>query len=257
MEQVDDTQEPGQGEQTDAAVEANGYTFAVTGATVDDNGLGSATFTLSNPDGLAGTIDESGGFVATDGSASIDAVRLRVGSDELDGRPNLRFTVDEAASTETELTGTVHFDTRAQADVADGLFCGIYWHEGTDAPESSANVSQPLAVEAAHAHDYVDDAAVARVSPVGVVLATGVNTDEGQFIDSLVTLRMADGSEVVVYGAEGAVSATQSMRQDGSSSYTFGSPVNPDEVKGVTVQGTLLGAGGSEEPMTYNLTPGA
>lgn len=239
------------------AVQAEGYSLSVGDVRVDDSGLGAASFVLSNPDGLGGTLDETGGFVADAGQAAIDAVQLRVGNDQLEGRPNMRFVVDEGASTDTELYGTAYFDTRGTADPADGVFCQLVWHAGAEAPESQGQTSQPLETKAVDTRAFADGSgATAELSELGVTLSAGIGTDDGQFIDGRVTLQLSDGSEVVAYGAEGAVSATQSMRSDGSSSYTFASEVDPGDVMSVTLEGTAFTVDG-EEARTLVLTPTA
>lgn len=245
--------QPADEQQGGLVAEGNGYTLAVDDVRVDENGCGSASFTLSNPDGV-GALEGDGTDVVIDGTAGLDAIQMRLGADV---QPNVRLSYDAGASSDTELVGTVHFDTRSLASLDEGLSWQLVWHEGegTTAQAQEASTEPAADVPVTPARALADDAgATGSLSPLGIVLNAGVDPEEGQFVDSRVTLRMTDGSEVVVFGADGATSATQSAREDGSTSYAFDADVPVDDVESVTLEGTRLTVGG-EQAETHTLTP--
>ena len=238
--------------------EGNGYTIEVFDLEVDEGGCGRASFSLTNPNGLLGTLGTAGEFVPEDGAASgLDAVQLRVGAD---GAANARYAIDETATTDTALGGTVCFDARGPEALTDGLSWVLTWHEGEGEDyagfEGSADAIVPESV--AGSTSLSDEAgATGSLSALGIVINAGVNPEEGQFVDERVSLQMTDGSEIVVYGTEDAASATQSARADGSSSYAFAEKIDPASVASVTLEGTRLGADGAEQAETHVLEPSA
>lgn len=253
------TEEPGatQGasDETSQAISATaeGYTLAIDGFAIDENGCGFATFTLSNPDGLNGYVGETGEFVS-EGTPALDAIQMRAGED---AKPNAFYAMDNASPAATEARGRVCFDTRGEG----GVPCDLTWvmisHEGEgDSLKTSEASTEGTGsfYDATPTRSFSSaDGATASLSPLGIVLDTGVNTDEGQFIDNFVTLQREDGAEIVVYGSDGAISATQGMRSDGSSSYAFQENTSIDDVVSVTLEGTQFGID-SEQDVTYVLT---
>ena len=253
----------GQGDADDAPAtassfiaEGNGYTIEVFDLTIDENGCGMASFSLTNPDGLLGTLGASGEFVPEDGASSgLDAVQLRVGAE---GAANARYAIDETATTDTALGGTVCFDARGPEALSDGLSWVLTWHEGEGDDyagfEGTADAFIPESVASSTALSD-ETGATGSLSALGVVINAGVNPEEGQFVDGRVSLQLTGGSEVVVYGDEGATSATQSARADGSSSYAFAEKIDPAAVASVTLEGTRLGADGAEQAETHVFKP--
>lgn len=230
------------------------YSFVVDGFSMDENGCGYAEFTLSNPNGIGGTINESGEFVS-EGASGIDALQMLVGDDD---KPSALYVMDEDSADATEAHGRICFDTRGIGGVPCDLSWVVIAHEGegdslSGNEEATGSTGVDYALTPVQAYSS-DDGASASLSPLGIVLSTGVDTDKGQFIDERVTLQLEDGSEVVVLGGGDAVSATQGMRPDGSSSYAFLSNLSVEDVVSVTLEGTLFGID-SEQSVTYVLTP--
>ena len=247
----------GASDETSQAISATtgGYTLAIDGFAIDENGCGFATFTLSNPDGLNGYVGETGEFVS-EGTPALDAIQMRAGED---AKPNAYYAMDATSPAATEAKGRVCFDTRGEG----GVPCDLAWvmisHEGEgDSLKTSETSTEGTgsSYDATPTHSFSSaDGATASLSPLGIVLDTGVNTNEGQFIDKSVTLQREDGVEIVVYGSDGAISATQGMRSDGSSSYAFLENTSIDDVVSVTLEGTQFGID-SEQDVTYVLTAG-
>ena len=227
---MDPEQDEPEDDQKGLSATVGDYSFVVDGFSMDENGCGYTEFTLSNPNGIGGAINESGEFVS-EGGSGIDALQMLVGDDD---KPSALYVMDEDSADATEAHGRICFDTRGIGGVPCDLSWVVIAHEG-EGDSLSGN-------EEATGSTGVD------------LLSTGVDTDKGQFIDERVTLQLEDGSEVVVLGGGDAVSATQGMRPDGSSSYAFLSNMSVEDVVSVTLEGTLFGID-SEQSVTYVLTP--
>ena len=90
----------GASDETSQAISATtgGYTLAIDGFAIDENGCGFATFTLSNPDGLNGYVGETGEFVS-EGTPALDAIQMRAGED---AKPNAYYAMDATSPAATE-----------------------------------------------------------------------------------------------------------------------------------------------------------
>lgn len=257
QELVDPTDVAAATEEVRTAVGIDGYTLTIDTLTVDEAGFGRAIYELSGPN--AGALRGDDGLLSFgSGDVGVDDLQMRTASD---GRPNLVCAYDAGASTDDSVKGTIYFDARSADEVAGGLSWQLLFHDG-DTPEGSGQVSTGLVTptKVLGARHFTDgDAATATLGPLGLALSTNVDTQTGQFVDDLVTLRFRDGTEEVVFDASDPAAGTsllQSARPDGSTSYALPEDVDVSAVESITLEGRQLSTAG-EQAVSYTFTSAA
>lgn len=255
-ELVDPTDVSAATEEVGTAVGADGYTLTIDTLVVDEGGFGRAAYTLRGP---VAALRGDDGRLALGTDAGLDDLQMRTATD---GRPNLVCTYDADASTDDALTGTIYFDARSTEEVVGGLSWQLLWHDENATGGGSGTASTELVVpsKVLGARHFTDgDAATATLGPLGLALSTSVDTESGQFVDDLVTLHLADGTDMVVFDASdpsAGSSLMQSARTDGSTSYALPEGVDVLSVSSITLEGRQLSTSG-EEAVSYTFTPAA
>lgn len=192
------------------AVEGNGYTLDLGDIAIDENGCGSATFTLSNPNGveLYGPAAETGELVVSgaQGSQVLDSIQMSAGENDY---ADTREVIETGTSTDTEVRGTMYFAFSGGTEhLNEGITWTLWWHEpGTDAGEDQQNRSStgqafyPSKRVAARTLQ-IADGHEASVSPFSVrVSASMAEADR----ISRVSLTLADGTERIIKDDESGI----------------------------------------------------
>lgn len=224
-------------EDVNLSVEGNGFTLTLGQMIVDENGCGSVTFKLTNPDGIAGVLEYggNGAFVPTSdkgGPGTLDLVTMQVPDPAYwDSEWSLygnsiseRSYYDVDSVTDTSLNGTMYFNLippRTEASQGavgpwapgeaiamlrhSGVRWRLCWHDGdeqgnTVEHEALSDVFKPSSFVSARTFTAGDQATVS-VSPFSMVVTLGDGPTGGSrdewLVDRLV-LTMADGSTEVV-----------------------------------------------------------
>ena len=117
------------------AVEARGYTLLVESVLVDDLGCGAATFTLSNPDGIK--INPAYGVpgdAVFDDTSDLRLLRTTFGDDT---SASDYVVYDAAASTDTEMRGTIYFNSwQDEGSIASGVKWILAFNDGEAATDT-------------------------------------------------------------------------------------------------------------------------
>ncbi len=185
------------------SVSANGYTLTVDEVVVDENGIGVATYTLSNPDGV-GEVDGYYGHFGFMPDAPIRGVHIEgatqrgIGNGMTGGISfDQRSVKDELLSTEAELHAVQYFcppfgerdenGYRWQLSVWDEESGRLAGPTITYAPEAAI----PASVFAAETGETVS------MSPLGMVASESIETMDPGFYRRCV-VAFSDGTEYVV-----------------------------------------------------------
>lgn len=185
------------------SVSANGYTLTVDEVVVDENGIGVATYTLSNPDGV-GEVDGYYGHFGFMPDAPIRGVHIEgatqrgIGNGMTGGISfDQRSVKDELLSTEAELHAVQYFcppfgerdenGYRWQLSVWDEESGRLAGPTITYAPEAAI----PATVFAAETGETVS------MSPLGMVASESIETMDPGFYRRCV-VASSDGTEYVV-----------------------------------------------------------
>lgn len=181
-------------EQVGLSTSIAGYTLTVDTLVLDANGIGAATFTLSNPDGIRYKRNVSA-YLLFDEDSNLSDISMRFSDNSL---PDYHTYYDADTSTDTEVHGTVYFAAR-DASSFEG---GVRWMlSGAD---RSTNANEPFeaytdsftpskALETRTFSDGSDYAA--SISPVGIRLTLPSREQVGETVAHELSLTLADGSE--------------------------------------------------------------
>lgn len=186
------------------SVEGNGYTLTFEDIVADENGCGSVTFVLSNPNGVSiyepalkiGELVLNGG----EGDQTLDTVTMQFGDDQTK-IVDTREVVEKDESTDTEIHGTMYFAAASADDLDKDITWTLKWsadrsdgyYEGSEATSEAFRLSKRVAVKTLTSAE----GDVAKVSPFSVSLSYDMRRSDG--IRTL-SLLYNDGSEWVVKG---------------------------------------------------------
>ena len=263
-------------EDVELSVQANGYTLTVESMVVDEVGCGAVSFMLSNlagvalSDGVSPTgelvLEQVAGGVSL-GMESADAAQryadLEAGGVNGDAPVpfmDTRCIVDQEASTETELRGTMYFSSWGNLDL---LRNGVVWTlrsgDGESGERASTSVFTPS--KAVGTCAFSDGSGVrVQLSPFSFTVAYPKGDDE--FSAERLTVRYQDGTEFVIEDDQGASMVANAYfscgNDDGTVSYLPTQLIDVGKVATVSVDGCWpAGAGGREKnvPQTFTLGP--
>ena len=242
------------------SVEGNGYTLELGDIAVDENGCGSVTFTLSNPNGVAlfEPAAEVGELVLSgaEGEQTLDLIALRFGDGDDEAAwsfADTREMIEKESSTKTEIHGTMHFaGFGGEADLEKGLTWVLNWHEGEgDSAEQCTaqtwrfNPSKRVASETFTSSDGVE----AKVSPFSVQISA-----DPVMSDSIrkVSLVLKDGTEQVIKD-DGVANNYFGLGSDEGVTWVSTQLIDPDSVGSVHVERRILDNNGGE-PQLLSIT---
>lgn len=232
------------------AVEARGYTLLVESVLVDDLGCGAATFTLSNPDGIK--INPAYGMP---GDAVFDDTSdLRLLTTEFgDGTFASDYVVyDAEASTDTEMRGTIYFNSWQDAG---SIASGVKWILAFNDEEAATDTFVPK--KAAKSHELkASDGARAMVSPIALVIdeKSVRDADEDIRADDYLSIRKAsvtlkEGENLLIVDEEALVfnifGSMERQDEDGVCLQTVYRPtqlLKPEQIASINVSGNLYDA---------------
>lgn len=242
------------------SVEGNGYTLELGDIAVDENGCGSVTFTLSNPNGVAlyEPAAELGELVLSgaEGEQTLDLITLDFGDgDDESARAfaDTREMIEKESSTKTEIHGTMYFaGFGGEADLEKGLTWVLNWHEGDgDSAEQYTaetqrfNPSKRVASKTFTSSDGVE----AKVSPFSVQVSADLETTGS--IRKL-HLVLKDGTEQVIED-DGVANYYFALKRDENVAWVSTQLIDPDSVESVHAEGLMLDDNGGE-PQTLSIT---
>ncbi len=182
------------------SVEGNGYTLTLEDIVADENGCGSVTFVLSNPNGIA--VYEPGlksGELVLDGS-DLGLISMQFGDDQT-RIVDTREVVEKDECTETEIHGTMYFAAASADDLNEDITWKLQWgsdnsdgsYEGSGATSEAFRLSKCVAVKTFTS----EEGDVAKVSPFSVSLSYDMARADAM---RSLSLLYDDGSERVVTG---------------------------------------------------------
>lgn len=185
------------------SVSANGYTLTVDEVVVDENGIGVATYTLSNPDGV-GEVDGYYGHFGFMPDAPIRGVHLEGATQRDIGNGmtgsisfDQRSVKDEVLSTGTELHAVQYFCSLFGEHDENGYMWRLsVWDEESGRLAGSTVTYAPEAAIPATAF-AAETGETVSMSPLGMVESESIEaTDPGSYRRCVV--RFSDGTEYVV-----------------------------------------------------------
>lgn len=242
------------------SVEGNGYTLELGEIAVDENGCGSVTFTLSNPNGVAlyEPAAELGELVLSgaEGEQTLDLITLNFGDgDDESARAfaDTREIIEKESSTKTEVHGTMYFaGFGGEADLEKGLTWALNWHEGdgNDIKQYTAetqrfNLSKRVASNTFTSSDGVE----AKVSPFSVQISADPEMSDGI---RKVSLMLNDGTEQVIED-DGVANYYFALGRDGNVTWVSTRLIDPDLVESVHAERCILDDNGGE-PQLLSIT---
>ncbi len=179
------------------SVEAQGYTLTVDQVVVDENGLGVATYTLSNPDGVGEVDDLYGQFGFVDAPIQGVAVEGATQRELYDGITvptfyDYRSVKDENLSTDTELHAVVYFCSPYGTLDENGLAWRLSVPDGSGTPSGSTVVYAPESVLPATTLT-AESGETVSLSPLGLVAPASVSESY-----RCCTVEFSDGTEYVI-----------------------------------------------------------
>ena len=235
------------------SVEGNGYTLELGDIAADENGCGSVTFTLSNPNGVAlyepaaqvGELVLSG----AEGEQSLDLITLRFGdgdSKSVRAFADTREIIEKESSTKTEIHGTMYFaGWNGVSDLEKGLTWVLNWHEGygNDAKQYTAETQRfNLSKRVASKTFTSSDGAEAKVSPFSVQISADPETTGS--IRKL-HLVLKDGTEQVI-ADDDVANNYFALERDENDAWVSTQLIDPDSVESVHAEGLMLNDGEAE-----------
>ena len=235
------------------SVEGNGYTLELGDIAVDENGCGSVTFTLSNPNGVAlyEPAAELGELVLSgaEGGQTLDLITLRFGdgdSKSVRAFADTREIIEKESSTKTEIHGTMYFaGFGGEADLEKGLTWVLNWHEGygNDAKQYTAETQRfNLSKRVASKTFTSSDGAEAKVSPFSVQISADPETTGS--IRKL-HLVLKDGTEQVI-ADDDVANNYFALERDENDAWVSTQLIDPDSVESVHAEGLMLNDGEAE-----------
>ena len=222
-------------------VEGNGYALELNDIAIDENGCGSATFTLSNPNGIAlyEPAAETGELVLSgaEGAQTLDAIQMRAGEDDY---ADTREVIETDTFTSTEVRGTLYFAFSSGTEHLDqGVTWTLCWHEedpdGSNNQQAYTSTSQAFYSSRRVATQTLQttDGHEADVSPFSVRLPVDMATADR--IDGI-SLTLKDGSERVIRDEEhGILNNYFGLIREGDAVWVSTQLIEPSQVVGVSL----------------------
>lgn len=212
-------------------LELNGYTLQVQDFAIDANGLGIASYTLANPQGV-GDQDAGYGQVYMGSDAAVGDVFVLGADGQMYDDRSVR---DNDLSTDTELHGVLYFVAGDVETAGDTLQWGLIdpqtWEIGEANTTASVAIDERMPARTLTA----SDGSTASLSALGVVLAGEGGMERWDAVQS-VALRFADGTDYVLKGDDVYNAVVALMRTDSSTAYLFNRLVDTDAVESIAVE---------------------
>lgn len=250
-------------EKVGLSTELNGYTLLIEEMVMDENGCGAVTFTLSNPDGLGDMGENPVGqllSLSKNGESALDSIGMTMGNGYVS--LNCWAYYDQDTLTETEVQGTLYFDSKGRLRELNTVRWRLNWTEG----ELESSVHHITETDSFHpskvlaARSFTDgEGNKATVSPLSLAytLPLPKGAEYSEFVIDSITLKLADGSELVVQNETIQNAYTASGYDLGywtRFGYTLTQQVDPAEVESFSVEGRL-NVDGKKTEKTYVFTP--
>lgn len=231
------------------SVEGNGYTLDIHEMTIDENGCGAVTFTLSNPNGVNyyKPAAETGELVLYgEEEQGIGTPGMNFGKDWAD----TRCTIDKDTSSDTVVNGTMYFASwNRDRDVQRAVSWNISWTEGEGEDAKPVEASTPEFSVGA----YVDtkklssDDSPLEISPFSI--QTHIDDLGIDAVTKKLTVTYKDGSEQIIEDdAAGAYNFYVSLTRNSGENISVPTKlINVNQVVSVTLEGTRYTSTGETE----------
>lgn len=221
------------------SVTVYGYTLTLDEYVIDENGIGAVTYTLSNPDGLAGVCSTEYGEYFMDPGVPMKEIDIRsTGGSSMDKKS----IVDQTLTTDTELHAVMYFTAMEQLEEGEGI---RIIHSGYERDEKGEVVS-----EESEEITFMPDSFVrsvpftggtgytAHVSPVGVRFDGPIfeKAVSGWIMNKLL-VTYTDGSVYQAKDADVSNIIVGCYSHDGGLGLVFNRMVDTEGIASVTVNG--------------------
>lgn len=222
------------------SVTVYGYTLTLDEYIIDENGIGAITYTLSNPDGLAGICSTEYGEYYMDPDVPMKEIGMRSTRDRFIDH---RSVVDRTQTTDTEMRAVMYFTAEEKLEEGEGI---RLIHSGYELNEKGESVSEEkeeivfMPESFVHSDTFTSGAGyTAHISPVGIRFDGPVfEMASAEWPADKLLITYTDGS---VYEAEDAdtdnIIAGCYSNEDGGLCQVFNRLVNTEEIASVTVNG--------------------
>ena len=231
------------------SVEGNGYTLDIHEMTIDENGCGAVTFTLSNPNGVnyykpAAELGELVLYGEEEGGVSTPSMNF--GEEWAD----TRCTIDKDTSSDTVINGTMYFASwNRDRDLRHAVTWNISWTEGKGEDAKVIEVSTPEFNVGAHVDtkELRSDDSPLEISPFSI--QTHIDDLGYEAVDHKLTVTYKDGSEQIIEDDDaGAYNFYVSMaRNSGENIWVPTKLIDVDQVVSVTLEGARYTSTGETE----------
>lgn len=214
------------------SLELNGYELEVHDVVMDANGLGVATYTLANSQGV-GEGDAGYGEVYMGPDAEVGDVFMRSTTGAAYDDRSVR---DNTQSTETELHAVLYFASPEGVPAGDEA---VQW--GLLDPQTSgvleSDATEPLSIDqTAPARTFTAaNGVTASFSALGLVLGGAADDVYWDALQS-VTLGLSDGSTYVVTNDSTQNAVFGLIRSNGDTALLFNRLIDPEAVVSITVE---------------------
>lgn len=237
------------------SVEGNGYTLDIHEMTIDENGCGAVTFTLSNPNGVNyyKPAAETGELVLYgEEKQGISTPSMNFGEEWAD----TRCTIDKDTSSDTVINGTMYFASMDRdRDLQHAVTWNISWTEGEGEDAKVIEVSTPEFSVGTHVDtkELRSDDSPLEISPFSI--QTHIDDLGYEAVDHKLIVSYKDGSEQVIKDDDaGAYNFYVSYaRNSGEDIWVPTKLIDVDQVVSVTleiVRYTSTGETETKEPFT-------
>lgn len=221
------------------SVTVYGYTLTVDEYLIDENGIGAVTYTLSNPDGLAGVCYAGYGEYYMSPDVPMKEINMMsAGEKSFD----LRSIVDQTQTTDTELHAVMYFVPIEKLDEGEAI---QIIHSGYETDESGKTVTTEEQRITFTPDSFVssdtytsESGFTAHVSPVGILFDGPVfeSTDSGWITQKLI-ITYTDGSIYQVEDTDVYNTIVACYNMDGDVLEVFNRLVDTEKIASVTVNG--------------------
>ena len=229
------------------SVALKNYTFTLESALLDENGVGALTVRVENPDGHG--LQRRAADYTDEAPEPFFCVIHRAAGDFPHMDDHMEIVSD--AFTETEATLVYYVTPFAPLPADEALTLELVLNEPDVDPEDlpAATLELPGG-DRLPARRFQADGATCQVSPVGMALTYGFNTNEEAIEDSIV-IHYADGSDYVVKGEDVINMSVSSLSADLSTTWiAFNRLADADAISGIGISGSC-----GDERFELLLTP--
>lgn len=262
---IEDATEP-----VNLSASANGYTLTIESMVLDANGAGAATFTLTSSDAFKLVDSGVGSELVFDQDSNLNSIGMVFSSGDFGDSLDSSVHYDIDTSTNTELHGTMYFNSKGLDSFDGGITWKLQGFSGGDREtstpfEASTGTFKPSKVVGAKS--YADDTGnTASLSPLSLKVGYRLGEAKHSYSAYSVLLNQADGTQQPIIKnmyQEGETAETNyyvyyGWESDGTAYeiLSLTQATNPDVIENITLEGKAhFKDGRPSEPYSYTLLP--